>query len=111
MIGDMGRTELATTAEAGAHALFESAARLRALPDYVEVWPGAFSGSVCGRRLSGKAASTIGFERRFNQAFSTDDRQAFLNLMLADIPPRPPNAEAIRAANLHQLRCPSVTRR
>ena len=92
MVGDMGRTELATNAEVGANALFETAARLRALPDHVEVWPGAFAGSICGRRLSGKAASTIGFERRFNRAFATEERNAFVQLMLADIPARPENA-------------------
>jgi glyoxylase-like metal-dependent hydrolase (beta-lactamase superfamily II) len=104
MVGDMGRTELATSAESGACALFESAARLRALPDYVEVWPGAFAGSVCGRRLSGKPASTIGFERRFNRAFATEDRDLFVQLMLADIPARPEHADQIRAANLNAVR-------
>lgn len=111
MVGDMGRTELATSAESGARALFDSAARLRALPDHVEVWPGAFAGSVCGRRLSGKAASTIGFERRFNRAFGAQDQEAFVQLMLTDIPPRPANAEDIRAANLHAIRCAAVVRR
>ena len=104
MVGDLGRTELATSAEAGARALFESAARLRALPDHVEVWPGAFAGSVCGRRLSGKAASTIGFERRANRAFGIEDVDAFLQAMLTDIPAPPPNAEAIRSANLNAIR-------
>jgi len=46
MVGDMGRTELATSAEEGARALYKSAQRLRALPDYVALLPGAFSGSV-----------------------------------------------------------------
>ncbi len=100
MVGDMGRTELATSAEEGARALYDSACRLRALPDYVEVWPGAFAGSVCGRRLSGKATTTIGFERRFNQVFGTEDVGAFVDMMLADIPPRPPHADEIRATNL-----------
>lgn len=100
MVGDMGRTELATSAEIGAHALFDSAARLRALPDHIEVWPGAFAGSVCGRRLSGKPASTIGFERRFNRAFATDDRDTFVASMLTDIPAPPPEAAAIRSMNL-----------
>jgi glyoxylase-like metal-dependent hydrolase (beta-lactamase superfamily II) len=104
MVGDMGRTELATSAEVGAAALFESAARLRTLPDHVEVWPGAFAGSVCGRRLSGKPASTIGFERRFNRAFATEERNAFVQLMLADIPARPENADQIRAENLQAVR-------
>ncbi|HET9985884.1 MAG TPA: MBL fold metallo-hydrolase [Longimicrobiales bacterium] len=100
MAGDMGRTELASSAEAGARALFRSAERLRELPDYLEVLPGAFSGSVCGRGLSGKASSTIGFERRFNRAFAVPDEEAFVALMLREIPPRPAGAEEIRAANL-----------
>jgi len=104
MVGDMGRTELATSVDVGARSLFDSAARLRALPDHVEVWPGAFAGSVCGRGLSGKAASTIGFERRFNRAFATEDVDAFVQLMLTDIPAPPPNANAIRAGNLNAIR-------
>jgi hydroxyacylglutathione hydrolase len=99
MVGDMGRTELASSAEDGARALFESARRLKTLPDHVEVLPGAFSGSVCGRGLSGKPSSTVGFERRFNRAFRIDDRDAFVALMLQDIPPRPADADRMRAAN------------
>jgi glyoxylase-like metal-dependent hydrolase (beta-lactamase superfamily II) len=99
MVGDMGRTELATSAEAGARALFRSAERLRELPDHLEVLPGAFAGSVCGRGLSGKPTSTIGFERRFNRAFWTTDEEEFVALMLREMPPRPADAEAIRAAN------------
>src|SRR5207237_4407679 len=63
MVGDMGRTELASRADEGAALLYASAQRLRQLRDHVEVWPGAFAGSVCGRSLSGQAASTIGFGR------------------------------------------------
>ena len=100
MVGDMGRTELASSAEAGARALFQSAERLRAMPDYLEVLPGAFAGSVCGRGLSGKPSSTIGFERRFNRAFSLTDEETFVRLMLEEIPPRPARAAEIRAENL-----------
>jgi hydroxyacylglutathione hydrolase len=99
MVGDMGRTELATSAEAGARALFRSAERLRELPDHLEVLPGAFAGSVCGRGLSGKPTSTIGFERRFNRAFRITHQEEFVALMLREIPPRPADAEAIRAGN------------
>jgi hydroxyacylglutathione hydrolase len=95
----MGRTELAMSAEEGARALFESASRLRTLSDDALVLPGAFSGSVCGRGLSGMPLSTIGFERRHNRAFSMTDRDAFVELMLRDIPPRPPAADVIRRAN------------
>lgn len=99
MVGDMGRTELASSAEAGARALFRSAARLRELPDYIEVLPGAYSGSVCGRSLSGKPSSTIGFERRHNKAFRIEAEEEFVRAMLADIPPVPLGAAGLRAAN------------
>src|SRR5437773_9138494 len=100
MVGDMGRTELGASARAGARAIFRSAERLRALPDYLEVLPGALAGSVCGRSLSGKPSSTVGFERRFNRAFSLTDEEPFVRLMLQEIPPRPARAQETRAANL-----------
>jgi glyoxylase-like metal-dependent hydrolase (beta-lactamase superfamily II) len=100
MIGDMGRTELATSAADGARDLFESARSLRELPDYVSVLPGAFSGSVCGRGLSGSPVSSIGFERRYNHAFGIEDPERFVEHMLLDIPEPPPHAADTRAANL-----------
>ena len=99
MVGDLGRTELATSAEEGARALFRSAQTLKALPDHIEVLPGAYSGSVCGRSLSGKPFSTIGFERRNNRAFRIEDEAEFVAAMLADIPPAPPEAARTRAIN------------
>ena len=99
MVGDLGRTELASSAEEGAKALFASARRLKALPEHLEVLPGAYSGSVCGRKLSGKPTSTIGFEKRFNSAFGIENEEEFVAAMVADIPPPPPGAAATRAAN------------
>ena len=99
MVGDLGRTELATSAEDGARDLFASVQRIKALPDYLEVLPGAYSGSVCGRSLSGKPMSTIGFEKRHNKAFRIEDEREFITVMTADIPPAPPQAAQIRAIN------------
>jgi glyoxylase-like metal-dependent hydrolase (beta-lactamase superfamily II) len=99
MIGDVGRTELASSAEEGARILFRSLQLLKALPDHIEVLPGAYSGSVCGRRLSGKPTSTIGFERRNNAAFRIGEESDFLRFMLDDIPPAPPQAAELRAVN------------
>jgi len=99
MVGDLGRTELATGAEDGARALFRSVQKLKALPYYLEVLPGAYSGSVCGRSLSGKPTSTIGFERRFNKAFRIGDESEFVRAMIADVPPPPPQAAQVRAVN------------
>lgn len=99
MVGDLGRTELASSAEDGARALFKSVQVLKALPDYLEVLPGAYSGSVCGRKLSGKPSSTIGFEKRNNTAFGIEDEAEFVRAMTADIPPPPPEAAKNRAIN------------
>lgn len=106
MVGDMGRTELATDAQDGARALFRSARRLKALPDYLPILPGAFAGSVCGRALSGNPISTLGFERRFNRTFAIDDEAMFVAAMLRDIPPAPPGAATTRAANLGRSLAP-----
>ncbi len=100
MVGDLGRTELVSNAEEGARALFETTRKLKKLSDHIEILPGAFSGSVCGRSLSGKPMSTIGFERRFNRAFQIDDRDEFVRFMLQNIPTPPANAEKLRAVNL-----------
>jgi hydroxyacylglutathione hydrolase len=99
MVGDVGRTELASDAAAGARTLFGSLSRLKALPDHLEILPGAFAGSVCGRGLSGKPFSTIGFERRFNEAFAIPMEDRFVDFMLANIPPPPPEAATTRAHN------------
>ena len=107
MVGDLGRTELAASAEQGAKDTVPERQRLKALPDYVEVLPGAYAGSVCGRRLSGKPWSTIGFEKRHNEAFGIEDEAAFVRFMLAEIPPAPPEAAALRAVNCR----PSLLRR
>ena len=100
MVSDMGRTELATSAEEGARSLFQSAEKLRKLPDHLGVFPGAFSGSVCGRGLSGNPSSTIAFERRHNRAFALENEEEFIQLMLEEIPVPPANSAQIRATNL-----------
>ncbi len=99
MVGDLGRTELASDAEEGARILYRTAKRLKALPDYVEVLPGAYSGSVCGKSLSGKTWSTIGFEKRHNKTFRIEDETEFVRIMTSNIPPPPAGAAELRALN------------
>jgi hydroxyacylglutathione hydrolase len=99
MVGDLGRTELATSPAEGARELFKTISRLKTLPDYVEILPGAYAGSVCGRRLSGKPWSTIGFEKQHNQAFGISDEATFMQFMSVEIPVEPPHARQMRASN------------
>ncbi len=100
MVGDLGRTELAGDPRRGALDLFESIRRIQSLPDHIEIHPGAFSGSVCGRELSGKPVSTLGFEKRASKMLAVADQETFIEQMLRDIPPPPENFQSIRKKNL-----------
>src|SRR5205085_10534314 len=72
-IGDVGRPDLGG-AEAAA-SLYDSLHRvILPLDDSVEVYPAHGGGSLCGKAMSSKSASTIGFERRFNPALRAASR-------------------------------------
>jgi hydroxyacylglutathione hydrolase len=90
-VGDMARPDLAVGAKEGAEGLFHSLRRLLELPDGVEVFPGHVAGSLCGKAMSSKASSTIGFERRFNQALQLEDELAFVAAAATVAAPKPPN--------------------
>jgi hypothetical protein len=80
--------------------LYESIhAKLLHLSGEVEIFPGHQAGSVCGAGLSGKPSSTIGFEKRWNQAL-TMSKDAFIDSLLQEIPPRPAEMDRMVAANL-----------
>ena len=78
-VGDAARPDLASEAAEGARGLYRSLQRLMELHDGVEVYPGHVSGSLCGTGMSSKASSTIGFERRFNQALRVADEDEFIS--------------------------------
>jgi hydroxyacylglutathione hydrolase len=101
LVGDVGRPDLHADGDALrlAERQFESMRRLLALPDHVLVYPTHYGGSLCGRALSANPFSTIGFERRHNRMLLHTDAEAFATALLADIPPPPPNQEAIVALN------------
>jgi glyoxylase-like metal-dependent hydrolase (beta-lactamase superfamily II) len=97
-VGAVGRPDLPGRARENAGELYESIhQKLLTLPDELELFPGHFSGSVCGAGLSGKPMSTIAFERRWNPMLSRD-KQAFIEA-LADVPPKPTDMEQIIAFN------------
>ncbi len=94
-VGDAGRPDLAVDAKEGAESLFQSLQRLLELPDGVEVFPGHVAGSLCGKGMSSKASSTIGFERRFNHALQLRDELEFVADAAATSAPKPPNMARI----------------
>lgn len=104
LVGDAGRPDLEENASGNetrraARELHHSLERLLTLPDHLEVYPGHFSGSTCGRSLSAKPSSTIGFERRFSAALQPRSVEEFVAFMLANLPPAPKEYVAFRRAN------------
>lgn len=99
-VGAVGRPDLAGQERAMAAQLFDSLhERLLTLPPEMEIYPGHQAGSACGVGLSGKPASTLAFEKRFNLTLSMT-RDAFIDVVSANVPPPPEDMARIVEANL-----------
>jgi hydroxyacylglutathione hydrolase len=98
-VGTVGRPDLPGTAESSARELYRSVQRLLALPDHTELYPTHFSGSACGKGMSGKPMSTLGFEKRFNRLLGLESEEAFVAAVTADLPGRPADMETMLRRN------------
>ncbi len=99
-VGAVGRPDLAGQEREMAAQLYDTLqTKLLTLPAELEIYPGHQAGSACGAGLSGKPASTIGFEKRFNPML-TMARQSFVEALTAEIPPQPADMARIMEANL-----------
>jgi glyoxylase-like metal-dependent hydrolase (beta-lactamase superfamily II) len=97
-VGAVGRPDLPGHARENAAQLYASLHdKLLRLPDDLEIYPGHFSGSMCGAGLSGKPTSTLAFEKRWNAMLSLD-REGFVEA-LSDVPPKPAEMERVLAFN------------
>lgn len=95
-VGDVGRPDLLEeaagykgTKEVGARQQFRTVKRFKALPDYLQIWPGHGAGSACGKALGAIPSTTLGYEKLFNPAFNIDGEDAFVEWLL-DGQPEPP---------------------
>ena len=98
-VGDAARPDLAVGALEGAEGLFYSLQRLMDLGDGVEVFPGHVAGSLCGKAMSSKPSTTIGFERRFNPSLRFTGVDAFVAEAASINAPKPPNISRIVETN------------
>ena len=96
-VGDVGRPDLleglaggaAHGKELGARKQFQSVQRIKALPDYLQIWPGHGAGSACGKALGAIPSTTLGYEKLFNPAFKFGNEEQFVKWLLADQPEIP----------------------
>lgn len=96
-VGDVGRPDLLETAagqegvmEGSAKVLYKSLDKFKAMPEYLQVWPGHGAGSACGKALGAIPESTVGYELRFNQSIKAAiSEQNFVDFIL-DGQPEPP---------------------
>ena len=109
-VGDVGRPDLLVGDQAldvmdegeRAETQFRSIReKIFTLPDHVEVFPNHYGGSACGGvNMSGKASSTIYFEKRYNLALAQPDAAAFAAFVKETAKPLPDNYGRIKSYNL-----------
>ena len=109
-VGDVGRPDLLLGTQAldvmdeGERAATQYRSitqKLFSLPDHVEVFPNHYGGSTCGGvNMSGKASSTIAFEKRFNLALKQPTAAAFAAFVKETAKPFPDNYGRIKSYNL-----------
>jgi glyoxylase-like metal-dependent hydrolase (beta-lactamase superfamily II)/rhodanese-related sulfurtransferase len=98
-VGDAARPDLAVAAREGAEDLFRSLARIAALGDGIQVYPGHVAGSLCGGNMSSERSSTIAQERETNPSLAFRDVQEFVLVSASVSAPRPPTTERVVALN------------
>lgn len=94
--GDVGRPDLLEeaagykgTKEVGARQQFHTVQKFKAMPDYLQIWPGHGAGSACGKALGAIPSTTLGYEKLVNPAFQFAEEDVFVAWLLAGQPEPP----------------------
>ncbi len=99
-VGDVARPDLAVAGSEGAEGLFRSLhRRIAGLGDGVEVFPGHVAGSLCGRAMSSRTSTTLGFERQHNAMLAEMSQDRFVRLANANLAPKPPTMARVVELN------------
>lgn len=92
-VGDIGRPDLAgeDMLEQQVRNLYDSLyVTLSRFDDWVEIYPAHGAGSLCGRGMSSKPMSTLGFERKHNPLLNGMPFDDFRGIMTDNFQLRPP---------------------
>ena len=102
-VGDIGRPDLVGDAvlEEQVRNLYNSLfVKLGKYPDYLEVFPAHGMGSLCGKGMSSKPSTTLGYERRNNPRLAFDNFEDFRREMTQGFPTRPKSFTHIIKTNM-----------
>jgi hydroxyacylglutathione hydrolase len=102
LVGAVGRPDLLgrELGEQLAPRLYDSLhGKLLKLGDHVIVMPTHGGGSLCGKGIAGTRFTSIGYERRFNQALQHASKEAFVASVLAGNPGIPSYYARMRPTN------------
>ena len=100
-VGDVGRPDLFPgMAQELAGKLFSSLHdKLLKLPDFCAVYPAHGAGSLCGRAMGAMRTTTIGYERKYNQALQIKDKGEFVKSLTTNMPAAPDHFSRCSAIN------------
>jgi len=102
-VGDIGRPDLpgAEILDEQVENLYQSLyVKLADYPDHLEIFPAHGEGSLCGRGMSAKKSSTLGYERRANPMLGFPSFEAFKAEVMSAFPVRPKSFSHIIQTNL-----------
>jgi hydroxyacylglutathione hydrolase len=101
-VGDVGRPDLLgeEAQKQLARQLYQSLfEKLDRIPDITEILPAHGAGSLCGKALSSRRSSTVGFERQFNPALQRKPEEQWVRDLMAGMPPAPPYFRRMKQVN------------
>jgi hydroxyacylglutathione hydrolase len=96
-VGDVGRPDLLESAagmenvmEPSARTLYKSVQAFKAIPEYVQIWPGHGAGSACGKALGAIPETTVGYELRYNNSLKSATSEDNFVKFILEGQPEPP---------------------
>jgi hydroxyacylglutathione hydrolase len=101
-VGDVGRPDLLgdEIRQVLAAQLYRSVFdKLPVFSDFTEILPGHGAGSLCGKAIGSRSASTLGYERRFNASLAVAPEEQWVRSLLDGMPVAPPYFRRMKKVN------------